>query len=74
MSLIVKIILFSSLLPLTLSVPPIDKTQYFVHLSLNSTFQLINGIPKNLHTLLKYFNDTSTFAFFRIPLAAFGAG
>ena len=51
-----------------------DKMQYFVHLSFNSSMQLINGIASDLQKLLKHFNDTSIAAFFRIPLALFVAG
>ena len=74
MSSIVKMIVSSSLLQVTLSVLPTDKTECFHHLSFNSTLQLINGIPSYLEKLLKYFIDTAVVAFFRIPLAAFGAG
>ena len=48
-SLIVKIILSS--LALTLSTPATAKTQFFVHLSFNSTFQLINAISSDLQKL-----------------------
>ena len=51
-----------------LSLPPDDKTQYFVHLSFNSTLQLINGISSDLQKLLKYFNMTAIAAFLKIPL------
>ena len=57
MSLIVKIILS----PL----PAADKTHYFVHLSFNSTLQLINGISSDLQKLLKYFNGTTIVAFLK---------
>ena len=73
MSLIVKIILSESIL-LRLSLPPTDKTQYFVYLSFNSTLQLISGISSGLQKLLKYFNGAAIVAFFRTALAAFGAG
>ena len=43
--LIVKMILIE--LRLTFSIPTAAKTQYFVHLSFNSTFQLIIGIVSN---------------------------
>ena len=67
-------ILLSSSLPLALSVPAKDKTQYFARLSFNFTLQLINGISSDLRKLLKYFNGTSIVAFLRIPLAAFAPG
>ena len=54
----------------SLSVPPTVKTQYLVHLSFNSTLQLINDILSDLQKLLKYFDCKAIFAFFRIPLAA----
>ena len=72
MSFIVKIILFESLL--TLSLPLVEKTQYFVHLSFNSTFQLINGILNDLQNLLKYVNVTVIVVYFRILLAWVGLG
>ena len=49
-SLIVKIILLE--LASSLSAPVTDKTQYFVHLSFNSTLQLINVISSDLQKLL----------------------
>ena len=68
--LIVKIILLAlSLLLISFSLPAQGKTQYFVHLSFVSIFQLINGILNDLQRLLKYFNRTAIIAFFRIPLA-----
>ena len=54
--------------------PAVDKIQYFVHLSFNSTLQLINGISSDLQKLLKYFNGTGIAAFLKIQLAAFGVG
>ena len=72
MSLIVKIILL--ILLLTLLLPAAGKTQYLVHLSFNSTLQLITDISSDLQKLLKYFNSTVIVAFFRIPLAKFGLG
>ena len=71
MSLIVKII--SLWLELVLSLPVAAKTQYFFHLSFNSILQLINGISSGLQKLFKYLNGTTFVAFFRIPLAWFGA-
>ena len=60
-----------SLLSLSFSLPAADKIQYFVHLSFNSTLQLINGISSDLHKLI---NCTEIIAFFRISLALFGFG
>ena len=74
MSLIIKIKILSSALKLTLSGPAADKTQYLVHLSFNSILPLISGISSDLQKLLIYFNGTAIVAFFRIPLAASGAG
>ena len=50
LSLIVKILLLD--LASSFSLPIADKTQWFVHLSFNSTFQLINGISSDLQKLL----------------------
>ena len=58
LSLTVKIILSESL-PLAFSVPSPDKTQYIVHLSFNSNFQLINVILSDLQKSLKYVNGTA---------------
>ena len=69
MSLIVKMILSSSSLSLTLSAPVAAKTQYLVHLSFNSILLIINGISSDLQKLLKYFNGTAIVASFRIPFA-----
>ena len=44
---------------ISLSIPSAEKTQYFVHLSFNSTLQLINDISSELQKLLKYFNGTA---------------
>ena len=69
-SLIVKIIsitLASSLI--LFSLPATDKTQYFLHLTFNSTQQLINCISSDLQKLLKYFNGTAIAAFFKISFA-----
>ena len=68
-SLIAKMILLES----SLSVSFADKTQYFSHLGFNFTLQFINCLSSDLQKLLKYFNDTAIVAFFRIPLALFGA-
>ena len=74
MSLIVKIVLLSSLslLLISFSLLATDKTQYFDQLLCH--FQFINGISCDLNKLLKYFNGIAIVAFFRVPLAAFGAG
>ena len=65
-SLIVKIILLALLLLLiSFSLPATVETQYFVHLSFNSTLQLINGISSNLQKLLKYFNGTAIATFLK---------
>ena len=71
----VKIILraLSSLL-ISFSLPAPEKTQYFVHLSFNSTLQLINGISSDIQKLLKCFNGIADIAFLKIPSAAFDAG
>ena len=74
MYLTVKIILLaltSSLI--SFSLPPAEKTQYFVHLRFNSTLQLLNRILIDLQKLIKYFNVTTTVAFLKIPFTAFGA-
>ena len=67
--LIVKIILLESQLSLSFSLPSSDKTQYFFHLSFNSTLQLINCISSDLQKLLMYFNGTAIAASFRMPLS-----
>ena len=66
----VKVIL--SILTFVLSLPAADKTQYSAHLSFTSTLQLINSISSDILKLLKYFNGTASFVFFRISLAWFG--
>ena len=66
MSLIIKIILLES--AGTFSTPAAAKTQCFVHLSFNSTLQLINGISIDLQILLRYINGTEIVAFFKIEL------
>ena len=38
------------------------KTQFFDHVKINSTSQLINGISKLLQKLLKYFKEIETSA------------
>ena len=50
-----------------------DKTQSFVHLSFNSTLQLIKSISSDLQKLLKYFNDTAIVPFLRVEVAVPGA-
>ena len=54
--------------PSSLNYYTTDKTHSFVHLSFNSTLQLLNGISNDLQNLLRYFNGTVIVAFFRIPL------
>ena len=65
-SLIVKITLLG-----LASVLSFSATQYFVHVSFNSTFQLTNGISKNPQKLFRYINGTAIVAFFRILLGWF---
>ena len=50
-------------------IPPIAKTQCFVHLSFNSTFQLINDISSDLQTFLRYFNGKEIVVFSKISSA-----
>ena len=61
-----KVISLSPSLLLTLSAPTADKTQYFVHLSFNSTSYLafLNGILSDLQKYFKYFNETAVVAYF----------
>ena len=54
--------------------PAADKTQYFVHLSFNSSLQLINRISSDRQKLLKHFNGTVIVPFLKIPFVAFNAG
>ena len=61
-------------LTFVLSLPTAVKTQYFVHLSFNSTLQLINCISSDMQKFPKYFNSTAIVAIFWIPLAVFGLG
>ena len=70
-SLIVKIILLESALVLSFSLPRIDKTLFFTHLSFNSTLQLINDSSSDLQKLVKYFTNPAIVAFYRLPLAWF---
>ena len=63
-SVIVKMILLG--LALELSAPVANKTQYLLHLCLNSTLKLI--ISSDLQKLLKQFNGTAISAFLKIPL------
>ena len=44
-----------------------DKTQCSVHLSFNSTLQLIKYISSNLQKVPSYFNGTVVFVFLKIP-------
>ena len=53
-----------------LSLTPVAKTQCFVHLSFDSTFQLSNGISSDLQKLLRLFNGTVIDAVFRTSFAA----
>ena len=46
-------------LALVFSLPSRYKTQSFVHLSFNSTLQLINGISSDAQEMLKCFNSTA---------------
>ena len=48
-----------------LSLPFVDKTQYFVHLSFNSTLQLINEISSDLQKLPRYFDGTAIVVFLK---------
>ena len=64
-SFILRVILLG--LAFSLSTPDEGKTQYFVHLSFNSTLRLINGILSDLQKVLEHFNGTAILAFFRIP-------
>ena len=70
--LIVKIVLWGH--TSVLSLPAGAKTQHYVHLSFNSTLQLINGISSDRQKLLRFFDDTEVVIFFRIPVILFGAG
>ena len=54
-------------LALVLSPTATAKTQCFIHLSFNSTFQLINGISIDLQKLLRYFKGTATVVSPKIP-------
>ena len=53
-----------------LSAPVADKTQRFVHLSLNSTLQLINGILSDLQKLLRQIHGTAIVVFLTIPFTS----
>ena len=61
MTFIEKIILLE--LAFSLSAPPADKTQYFVHLSFNSTLQLLHDNSSDLQKLLKYIIGTAIVSF-----------
>ena len=71
-SFIVKIRL--SGLSFVLSLPTAVKAQCFVHLSFNSTLQLINCTSSDMQKFPKYFNSTAIVAIFWTPLALFGLG
>ena len=73
-SLIVKTILLESALVLSFSLPRIDETLFFTHLSFNSTLQLINDSSSDLQKLVKYFTNPAIVAFYRLPLAWFKVG
>ena len=64
--LIVKIKL--SELASSFSVPVEAKTQCLVHLTFNSTLQLINGIWSDLQKLLRYFNGKTIALFLKFHL------
>ena len=51
-------------LTLALSAPAADQTQYFFHLSFNSTLQLIYGILSYLQKLHKYYINMMTQSLF----------
>ena len=67
-SFIVKVILLE--LASSLSAPAPDKTQWFVHLSFNSTLHLINGILSDPQKLLGYFNSMTIVVFLKIPFTS----
>ena len=67
MSLIIKIILLG--LESEFSVTFQAKTQYFVHLSFNSTLQLINDISTDLKKLPRYFNHIVIVEFIKVIFA-----
>ena len=71
LSLIVKI---TSEVASALSASAAATIQYFVHLSFNATFQLLNDISSDIQTLATYFNGRAVVLFFRIPSLSFGAG
>ena len=68
-SLIVKIILLEWV---SSSLPHIAKRQPFIHLSFNSTLQLVNGISSDNQYSVRYFNGTIIGLFSRIPFAVVG--
>ena len=58
----IRLSALSSLL-ISFSLRAADKTQYFVHLSFSSTFQLNDSISIDPQKLLKYFNGTEIVIF-----------
>ena len=58
----IRLLALSSLL-ISFSLRAADKTQYFVHLSFSSTFQLNDSISSDPQKLLKYFNGTEIVKF-----------
>ena len=58
--------LLESVSALLLSLPSVDKTESFVHVSSNLTLQLINGISSDIQKLFRYFIDTAIAKFSRI--------
>ena len=55
-------------LALASSAPAEGKTQFFVHLSFNSIFQLINDISSDVKKLFRYFHDTAIVVSLKILL------
>ena len=68
MSLIVKMTL-SPFAP-AFSTPSAAETQCLVHLSFDSTLQLLNSTSSDLQKLLRYFNGATVVVFFKIELFA----
>ena len=48
----------------------VDHTHSFFHVTFKLILQLIKGISNDLKTLLKYFNDTTTFTLLSAILSA----
>ena len=51
-----------------LALAAVVNTQFLIHFSESSIFQLINGISNDLQKLLKYFSGTAIFTPFFVPL------